>query len=682
MRIRKFNSVLTLGLLWANLALGVTVGTKADSPNQPPDKAQVTAALANLAVPFEANVGQVDPQVAFQARTLAGPLFVTKSGELIWSLGGKARHSQLPSQSQQPDTEAAPGWTVVERFHNGQPQPTGDNPQTTKVSYFRGNDSSKWQQGIPTFAQVNLGSVWPGIAVSLSARGKNVEKLFTLAPGADPNAIQLTVAGGNLAINAAGSLEVSHANQPIVSFTPPVAWQVNADGSQQPVAVTYRLVATSPGQYGFSLASYDPQRPVFIDPLLQSTYLGGTNEDEIQAIAVTSDAVYVAGYTWSTNFPGTSGGAQPNYGGSNFYSDDYYGDGMVAKLNLGLTSLLQSSYLGGTGGDRICAIAVTNAAVYVAGHTVSTDFPGTSTGTQPSNSGDGDGMVAKLNLGLTSILQSSYLGGTSGDSIQAMAVTNAAVYVAGYTGSTNFPGTSSGAQPTPGGGGDGMVATLNLDLTSLLQSTYLGGTDFDGISAIAVTSDAVYVAGYTWSDDFPGTSAGAQPSYGGYGDGIVAKFNLGLTSVLQSSYLGGNGYDYIYTMAVTNDAVYVAGSAESNNFPGTSAGAQPNPGGGDDGMVAKLNLELTSLLQSSYLGGSGHDYIHAIAVTNDAVYVAGWTASTNFPGTSGGAQPAYGDRGWGKAFVSMLSTDLGGNAGTNICELCLPSRGGWRAILK
>ncbi|KOR28036.1 hypothetical protein TI04_11960, partial [Achromatium sp. WMS2] len=234
MNIRKFNSILILWLLWANLALGATVGTKADSPNPVPDKAQVTAALANLAVPFEANVGQVDPQVAFQARTLAGPLFVTKSGDLVWSLGGQARHSKRPSHqpSHQPDTEAAPGWTVVERFHNGQPQPTGDNPQSTKVNYFRGNDSSKWQQGIPTYAQVNLGAVWPGIEVSLSARGKNVEKLFTLAPGADPNAIQLTVAGGNLAINASGSLEVSHADQPIISFTPPVAWQVNADGSQ------------------------------------------------------------------------------------------------------------------------------------------------------------------------------------------------------------------------------------------------------------------------------------------------------------------------------------------------------------------------------------------------------------------------------------------------------------------
>ncbi|KOR29245.1 hypothetical protein TI04_09095 [Achromatium sp. WMS2] len=593
---------------------------------------------------------------------------------------------------------------------------------------------------------MHLGAVWPGIEVSLSARGNNVEKLFTLAPGADPNAIQLAVAGGELSINTGGSLEVAHGDKPLVSFTSPIAWQINTDGTKQAVRVNYRLAGNSRQIYGFSLENYDATRPVFIDPIIQSTYLGGTNADYIHALAVTNNAVYVAGYTYSTNFPQTSGSAQSTSGGGNY-------DGIIAKLNLELTSIIQSSYLGGTSDDYINAIATNNEAVYVTGYTTSTDFPQTSGGAQPNHGGGyRDGIVAKLNLDLTSVMQNSYLGGSNSDHLRALAVTSEAVYVSGQTTSTDFPETSGGAQPAGGLVDDGIIVKLDLGLTNIIQGSYLGGSRSDYIYALVATSDAVYVAGYTRSDDFPRTNGGAQPNWGGgtyylnnflsyYSDGIIAKLNLGLTSILQSSYLGSVGEDHIYALAVTNDAVYVAGDAGSLTFPAISNGAQPAHGGGtNDGMVARLNLELTNVIQSSYLGGSNSDVINALAITDESVYVTGYTWSTNFPTTSDGVQTNYG----GGSYDGMItklnlgltsivqSSYLGGigydelktivitNDGVYVagstssnnfprtsggvqpasggnwdgiitkitlginafCQQCLPNHGGWRAILR
>ena len=171
------------------------------SPPQPVSQAQATTALAGLAVPFEENKGQADARVAFQTRTLGGPLFVTRDGELVWSLtpphaapsSHKSPAPQAPSAA-----ETIPAWSVVERFVDGKPIPAGDGISPTQVSHFHGNDRGRWQSGTPTWARVNLGQVWTGVDVSLAAHGKNVEKVFTIAPGADAQSIAIEVVGGHL----------------------------------------------------------------------------------------------------------------------------------------------------------------------------------------------------------------------------------------------------------------------------------------------------------------------------------------------------------------------------------------------------------------------------------------------------------------------------------------------------
>ena len=198
-------------------------------------------------------------------------------------------------------------------------------------------------------------------------------------------------------------------------------------------------------------------------------------------------------------------------------------------------------------------------------------------------------------LTIDPILQSTYLGGSDGDdNAYALAIGANGVYVAGYTSSTDFPGTTGGAQPT-GDGSDAFVALLSPDLTTLIQSTYLGGSDgYDYAYALAIGANGVYVAGYTYSTDFPGTTGGAQPTGDG-DDAFVALLSPDLTTLIQSTYLGGSdGYDYAYALAIGANGVYVAGIL----LPPTSPAPQ--------GVPSRQEMATMPLLPSSALTSNPH----------------------------------------------------------------------------
>lgn len=618
----------------------------------------VRRSISGLSIPFVANEGQTDPRVAFTARTFAGTVFVTKEGRIVYS---------LPPGRAERGLSNGGGWTLTETFVAGNPQPRGGNPAVTRVGSFVGADPASWRSSLPTYEVVRMGEVWDDVAVSLRAYGDNVEKLFTVAAGASERRIRVKLSGAlGLKAGEDGSL-IATTDLGEVAFRAPFAYQERG-GRRFSVPVAYTIRGS---EYGFRLGAHDRNLPVVIDPIIQSTFLGGsgqegTNSSEpvtTMSIHPTSGDVYVAGATASLNFPGVTGGAFPTLNPNTQGGQDAF----VARLNASLTTLMQATYLGGSSSEIALAVLVhpTSGEVYVGGYTTSADFPETAGGASPAPASGQTGFVARLNAGLTDLIQATYAGGF-GSHVAALAVrSNGEIYAAGEVNSPGLlPGTTGGAQPAALGDVDAFLSRFNQNLTSLLQSTYLGGSGFDGLAGVSTsnpgpdpggifvhpTSAEVYLAGTTNSTNLLATAGGAQPTSSGGLIAFISRLNGDLTSIVQATYLGGggdNGRDI--ALHPTTGDVYVTGDTFSLTFPNTTGGAQAiGPGGTPNAYIARLNGALTSNPQSTYFGGGGTDRGTSILVhpTTGEVYAGGQTASNSLPASAGGAQPSLGGGGF------------------------------------
>jgi len=303
--------------------------------------------------------------------------------------------------------------------------------------------------------------------------------------------------------------------------------------------------------------------------ILYSTYLGGSNVDSANAIAVDSyGAAYIGGDTSSTDFPVLDGAYTANMGGQ---------DGFITKLTSAGTAIVYSTYLGGTAADQVGAIAVNSAGnAFVTGSTFSVNFP-VSHAVQSATGGNQDAFVAEFLPGGNALVFSTYLGGTSGfaglpEQGQAIAVDTAGnIYVAGTTSSTNFPVTASALQPTFAGGNlDGFLTQYSPGGVKVNYSSFLGGSGLDLINGIAVDSFGyVTVAGDTTSFDYPNTR-GVQKQLNGSYDAFVTKFLFSGTSctLINSSFLGGSGSDTAVGVALNrNGDAMIAGYTGSYDFP-------------------------------------------------------------------------------------------------------------------
>ena len=507
-----------------------------------------------------------------------------------------------------------------------------------------GNDPARWAREADTYASVELGDVWRGVRVSLDTASGGVERIFRLAPGISEDAISVRLAGAaSLAVAPDASL-CARTGLGDVTLSAPIAWQEDARGRRIPVAVSYRVQGD---RYGFRLGSHDRRLATTIDPLIRATYLGGSDRDSPTSVATksTNGEIIVAGGTASTDFPGTTGGAQSTYGGFSV-------DGFVARLSGDLKTLLQVTYIGGSQNDYIQDVLVhpTSGEILVLGVTVSADLPGTAGGAL-GYAGNGDNFVARLNTTLTSILQTTYFGGSAGEALYvaggiAVDATSGDIFITGDTFSTDLPGTASAAQKNSGGTYDAYVARFNSSLTSLLGATYYGGSaaDVGNHLLIEPASRDVILVGWTNSSNLSGTTGGAQENSGGGQDGFVARFDRTLSTLVKATYLGGGGAENAIALALhANGNLLVAGGTTSTDFPGIN-GAQTDLRGGSDAFVASLKLDLTGIVAATYLGGGFGETATAVAPVSSTaptsdIYVAGTTNSYDFPGTDGGAQP-------------------------------------------
>jgi hypothetical protein len=393
--------------------------------------------------------------------------------------------------------------------------------------------------------------------------------------------------------------------------------------------------------------------------IVYSTYLGGSGNDIGKAIAVdASGAAYVAGQTFSSNFPTTAGAFKTTYSGA--------GDTFVAKLNPGGTALQYSTYLGGSGIDNAEGIAVDiNGNAYVTGQTYSPDFP-TVAAIQSANGGnqDSDAFVTEINSSGSALVYSTYLGGSSMDWGNAIAVdASGNAYVAGFTRSPDFP-LASPLQATCGGCpgfADAFVAELAANGGALLHSSYLGGSGDDHGAGITVDSDgSIYVTGFTYSTDFPVTAGAYQTTLTrATSAAFVTKIAPGFSSLTFSTYLQGTGLNYGKSVAVDTGNVFVAGQTYSPTFPllnPIQSACAPSNCYYGIGFITELNVAGAGLIFSTYLGGSHGDDIANIALDPSAnIQVTGQAASTDFPTANAFQATLAGS--YGDAFVAKITLD-------------------------
>ena len=635
-------------------------------------QAKILDLYGKFPLDFEENHGQVDERVKFLSRTGEYTLFLT-ADEIVLSLKANSSHDQAI-------TEQIPGRVLRTKLLNANPaaRVTGLNKQLGTSNYFIGNDQAKWQSNVPTYAKVKYEGIYSGIDLVYYGNQRQLEYDFIVAPGADPRRIAFDVLGAEQIRQDANGDLVFKMGKEEIRWRKPFVYQKRGE-TKQSVAASYTVTDTN--SVGFALSQYDARRPLYIDPLIYSTYLGGSGEDFGYGIAVDSVGnAYVTGQTFSTDFPVSSGAFQTICGGKTGTSCYNKGEAFIAKLNPQGSGLVYSTYLGGNGGDAGTGIAVDSTGnVYVTGQTYSANFPTTSGAFQRvcerPCSGHGAAFVTKLNPQGSDLVYSTYLGGNGPDWGGGIAVDKAgSVYVTGQASSTNFPTTPGAFQTVCGdagcGFGDVFVAKLNPEGSALIYSTYLGGSGLDFGRGIAVDKAGyAYVTGGTLSTDFPTTPGAFQTVCGdpdcSFGDAFVAKLDPSGSALIYSTYLGGSSSEI--GTAVAADSVgnaYVVGGTSSPDFP-TRNPIQASYGGGGDAFVAKLNIAGV-LIYSTFLGGSAEDNGNGIASDNVGnIYVTGNTSSTNFP-ILNSVQAA--NSGYSNAFVAKIrgsgtlsySTYLGG----------------------
>ena len=603
-------------------ALPASAQVKMPSHKAKTISSKVLESYSKMPLAFEANDGQSDRQVKFVSRGAGYNLFLT-SNEAIFSLQNpgqeRAAHG-LPLREK--------GATVVGMKLVGastKADVAGQEELAGKSNYFVGSDPNRWHANVRQYAKVRYAGVYPGVDLVYYGHRGQVEYDFVVAPGSDPERIKFDIRGAKeIRSDVQGDLALRSGDREI-RWHKPVVYQENG-GRKTFVAARYTIANNR--RVGFEIGRYDASRPLYIDPLIYALDVGGRKFDEGDEVTVDSAGnAYIVGYTESKDFP-TLNAEQAKYNGGL--------DAFIVKISPA-GSVVYSTFLGGTGEETGESTAVdTDGNVYVTGFTNSTNFP-TKNPLQAALAGQFDIFVTKLDPTGSSLVYSTYLGGTQQDQSPSITVNGAgSAFVTGQTWSADFPTTPGAFQTTckasVTGCVDAFIAKINPSGSALVYSTFLGGTSTDFPSGIAIDgADNVYVTGYTQSTDFP-TKNPLQPDLRGFNNAFVSKLNTAGTALVYSTYLGGTKSDIGNDIAVDSAGnAYVTGLAQSSDFP-TMNPLQADLRGDANAFVSKINPAGAALVYSSYLGGSIADAGYSIAVDNSGnAYVAGYTTSPDFP---------------------------------------------------
>jgi hypothetical protein len=497
---------------------------------------------------FIENVGQFDDRVDFQVRSGNMTLFLTN--DALWiSLTEPSSQTDAIAEADMHDSvdagsEPCRQVNLKLSFVGANPHPHLEpfDRLDTRVSFFYGNNPTDWHAGVPVWGGVRYVDLYPGVNLEITGQDGQLTQRLVVREHSSLQNVRLRVEGADTL-----TFEGDHLR--LATLLGDVALPLLTVEGMAPEVEP--AISAVDGAYDVStpFASISPlaitARSASTSTLHYSTYLGGSCEDRGYDIAVDNTGnVYVTGQIASVDFPTTPGAydTSNNDDPPGCQIGDYTGDVFITKLSADGSTLLYSTYLGGNSEDAGYGIAVDSTGnVYIAGKTYSIDFPTTPGALDANLNGGRDAFVAKLNATGDDLIYSTYLGGNNWEYGLDVAVDDQGyAYVTGFT-HGGFPTTPGVIQPSPSYSIDPFVVKLNLDGSDLVYSTYLGGSSSDGGGSIVVDGNGnAYVTGGTGSTDFP-TANPLQPAKaGGTSDAFVAKLNVDGSDLVYSTYLGGS----------------------------------------------------------------------------------------------------------------------------------------------
>lgn len=512
-------------------------------------------------------------------------------------------------------------------------------------NYFLGDEESKWAGNVPLSGKVIGHSLYEAIDIMTYSKDGNFKYDFIVHPGGDPAEIKLEYSGADirllykeLVLDLSVGSVYEHA---------PVAYQL-IKGKRKKVSCNYVLEGNSirfdfPKGYN---ASYD----LIIDPeLIFSTYTGSTADN--WGFTATYDEegnLYGGGIVFNSGYPTTTGA----------YSEVFNGglrDIGITKYTSDGSNQVYSTYLGGSGIESPHSLMVDNEGnLVLMGSTSSTNFPTTAGSYDESfNGGESDIVITKFNSDGSSLLASTFIGGSESDGVlslfsvlnhnygdeargEVFIDVNDNIYVASVTSSNDFPTTDLSEEQDWQGGMDACVIVFPPSLDSLIFSTYLGGSSDDAAYSIKKKDNLLVVAGGTTSNGFPTTSSSLNPQYiGGSSDGFVLTLDS-VGSIYNSSFIGTPSYDQVYFVEIDPEFhVFLTGQSEGA-YP-VSSGVYSNANGSQ--FVQEMSSELSISILSTVFGtgGAGIDISPTAFLVDqcDHVYISGWGGIQGTGSTTG-----------------------------------------------
>lgn len=612
------------------------------------------------------NKGQWDKPILFKVELNVGEIYIENNG-LTYALNDFKQqhiHNHINTEHIEEENKIVHSHIIRSVFYGsswGGELEVSDS-STFYRNYFQGNDPVKWKTYLRSYHAVLMKNFYPNVDLQLDGHGEKLKYSFCAKPGSNVQHIAYEVKGAkSISVDEDGNLHITSRFGDIIEEKP-IAWNLE-NGTKKWVKVKFKL---TDNKVSFEFPNgFDHDQLLIIDPSLTFSSFSGSTADN-WGMTATPDGmgnlcaggiVFNDGGVYPTSVGAfditMNGGDQYTLGGGTIPGFDV----AISKFNADGTALIFSTYLGGSANEAPHSLVSGGGdELYILGVTASNNFPISAGAYDPTYNGGppitenelyyfgADIFVTKLSADGTSLLGSTYVGGSGTDGVNMGALNynygdpfrgeifekNGSIYVSSTTQSSNFP-TVSASQNSLNGTQDAVVFKMNSSLSDMLWSTYFGGNGLESGNSIQVSSTGgVYVAGGTNSNGLSIISGNDLSFNGGVADGFLVHFNGASGAVVNGTYMGLSEYDQAYFVQIDlNDDVYVFGQSESNW--GISPGLYGTANSGQ--FIRKYSTNLSTIHWTTMIGaGTGHPEISPTAfLVSDCfdIYFSGWGGTIN-----------------------------------------------------